>query len=92
MSVVAIAQHQDIRESIRQALDHLPLEDLVRGRLVAVKPNDTWASRDDTTGVTQGDTLEGVIRYLRKLGPKHIAVSGGAGAAETADATGPPIS
>lgn len=72
-----------IEAAIEAALAHLDVEERIRGRLVAVKPNETWASRDDTTGVTQGDTLRGVIRYLKRFDPDHIVVSGGAGAAET---------
>jgi uncharacterized protein (DUF362 family) len=52
---------------------------------VAVKPNETWASPEDTTGVTQADTLRGVLRYIKHFAPRHIVVSGGAGAAETED-------
>ena len=84
MVAVAITHNpSSIEAAIEQALGLLPLDDLVRGRLVAVKPNETWASADDTTGVTQPDTLRGVLRALRQLGPSELGVSGGAGAAET---------
>jgi uncharacterized protein (DUF362 family) len=62
---------------------HLALETLIRGKLVAVKPNDTWASVEDTTAVTQPDTLRAVLRYLKRFGPRELVVSGGAGAAQT---------
>ena len=39
-----ITQHPTIERAIREALDHLPLETLIRGKLVAVKANDAWAS------------------------------------------------
>jgi len=83
MAVVAITQNFDIGEALGQALQHMPLERLARGKLVAVKPNDTWASAEDTTGVTQPDTLRAVLRHLKAFGPKHIVVSGGAGAVQT---------
>jgi uncharacterized protein (DUF362 family) len=83
-AAVSITQNlESIELAIEQALAHLDVERLFRGRLVAVKPNDTWASPADTTGVTQGDTLRGVLRVLRRYEPSHIVVSGGAGAAET---------
>lgn len=86
MARVAITQDRDdIGAAIERALSLLAVEPLVRGRLVAIKPNDTWASPQDITGVTQGDTLRAVIRTLRRLGPRALVVSGGAGAAETAD-------
>lgn len=85
MATVAVTQNQAIEEAVAEALGHLSLEPLVRGKRVAVKPNDTWASEDDTTGVTQPDTLRGVLRHLKQLGPRELIVSGGAGAAETED-------
>jgi uncharacterized protein (DUF362 family) len=69
----------------REALRHLPLEPLVRGKRVAVKPNETYATADDKTGVTQPDTLRAVLRHLKQFGPRELVVSGGAGAAETED-------
>ena len=84
MVAVAITHNpSSIEAAIEQALGLLALDHLVRGHLVAVKPNETWASAEDTTGVTQPDTLRGVLRALRRLGPRELVVSGGAGAAET---------
>src|SRR5947209_19632018 len=83
MATVVITQSDPIEKAIGEALEHIPLERLVRGKLVAVKPNDTWASPQDTTGVTQADTLRGVLRYLKRFAPRELVVSGGAGAAET---------
>jgi uncharacterized protein (DUF362 family) len=61
----------------------LQIESLLRGKRVAVKPNETLASASDTTGVTQPDTLRAVLRYLKRYGPQELVVTGGAGAAET---------
>jgi uncharacterized protein (DUF362 family) len=83
VSIVAIAHHEEIRRAIMQALGELRLDDIVKGRLVAIKPNDTWATPQDTTGVTQGDTLQAVIQHVKRGNPRRIVVSGGAGAAET---------
>lgn len=84
MSTVAITQDRDdIGRAVAEALRHVPLEELVRGKVVAVKPNDTWASRDDLTGVTQADTLRAVLREVKRYEPKELVVTGGAGAAET---------
>lgn len=85
MATVAVTQNDDIARGIADALDELVVEPLVRGRVVAVKPNETWASADDISGVTQADTLEATLRYLKRFEPKELIVSGGAGAAETAD-------
>jgi uncharacterized protein (DUF362 family) len=84
MATVAITQdREDIGTAIAKALEHMPLERLVRGKLVAVKPNETYATKDDTTGVTQPDTLRAVLRELKRFGPRQLVVTGGAGAAET---------
>ncbi len=84
MATVAIAQNrEEIGRAISEALSHLPLEERIRGKLVAVKPNDTWASKDDITGVTQADTLRAVLREVKRFGPRELVVTGGAGAAET---------
>src|SRR5438477_1727732 len=80
VSSVVITQNSDIEDAISSSL-----EPLIRGKTVAIKPNDTWASKEDTTGVTQPDTLGGVLRYLKAFGPRELVVTGGSGAAQTED-------
>ncbi len=76
---------QDIAAAIHTALATLEVAEIVRDRVVAVKPNDTWASETDTTGVTQADTLRAVLQVVKRHEPQQVVVTGGAGAAETAD-------
>jgi uncharacterized protein (DUF362 family) len=83
MTEVVITRDDRIEAAIIEALERIPLASLVRGQVVAVKPNDTWASRDDTTGITQPDTLRAVLRAVRAYEPGTLIVTGGAGAAET---------
>jgi uncharacterized protein (DUF362 family) len=83
LATVVITQNEQIGKAIEDALGHVELEPLVRDRVVAVKPNETWASAEDTTGVTQPDTLRAVLRLLKRFGPRELVVTGGAGAAET---------
>ncbi|HBY95391.1 MAG TPA: hypothetical protein DEP84_15805 [Chloroflexi bacterium] len=85
MATVIITCNDAIETAIDEALSQIRLDELVGGKLVAVKPNDTWASREDTTGVTQPDTLRGVLRSLKQFGPRELIVSGGSGAAQTDD-------
>jgi uncharacterized protein (DUF362 family) len=85
MASVAITRDDDIARAIAGALRHVPLDKLVRGKLVAVKPNDTWASAEDRTGVTQPDTLRAVLRAVKGHGPRELVVTGGSGAGETDD-------
>src|SRR5918997_6703789 len=85
MASVVITRDNQIEKAVAEALGHIDLEPLVRDRLVAVKPNDTWASPEDKTGVTQPDTLRAVLRHFKEFGPRELVVTGGAGAAETDD-------
>ena len=83
MPDVIITQNDRIEKAIEEALSAIDLHSLVQGERVAVKPNETWASEKDTTGVTQPDTLRAVLRAINPLHPKELVVTGGAGAAET---------
>jgi uncharacterized protein (DUF362 family) len=83
MVAVVITQNAAIERAIAEALERLPLDALVRDKIVAVKPNDTWATPEDVTGVTQPDTLRAVLRHVKHIGPRELVVTGGAGAAET---------
>lgn len=85
-SSVSLTYDPDIGSAIKSAFEHLQdLEEVFRGKQVAIKPNDTWASPRDLTPCTQADTLRAVIRRVKEYHPKSIVVSGGAGAAETGD-------
>ncbi|HET9394872.1 MAG TPA: DUF362 domain-containing protein, partial [Nitrospiraceae bacterium] len=83
MTVVALTKHADIGRALQEALGLLDIGSLITGKLVAVKPNETWASAEDRTGVTQPDTLRAVLRHVKQFGPRELVVTGGAGAAET---------
>ncbi|MGH9340505.1 MAG: DUF362 domain-containing protein [Acidobacteriota bacterium] len=85
MLSVAITRNNSIERAIKEALGYLKLEDLIKGKVVAIKPNDTWASKEDTSALTQPDTLRATIRYLNQFSPRELIVTGGAGAAETDD-------
>lgn len=86
MPDVAISQNRtDIASAIEDALSAIALEPLVSGKVVAIKPNDTWAAHNDTTGITQPDTLRAVLRIVKRFGPRELIVTGGSGAAETDD-------
>lgn len=79
MATVVITQDDAIEKAIHEALGRLPLEPLVRGKRAAVKPNETWASAQDKTGVTQPDTLRAALQYLKRFKPRDLVVTGGDG-------------
>src|SRR5205823_121764 len=83
MSSVIITQNDHIERAIAEALEPIDLASLVRGKIVAVKPNETWASREDCTAVTQPDSLRAVLREIKRFEPRALIVTGGAGAGET---------
>jgi uncharacterized protein (DUF362 family) len=80
-----VTQDDRIEKAIAEVFRHIDLEPLVPDRIVAVKPNETWASAKDKTGVTQPDTLRAVLRHINQFAPRELIVTGGAGAAETED-------
>jgi uncharacterized protein (DUF362 family) len=84
---VSIAQGDpggSVEGAVAEALDRLDLS-FLRGRLVAVKPNETATPDGDCSGVTQPDTLRAVLRAVRAQEPAAVVVTGGSGAGETAD-------
>jgi uncharacterized protein (DUF362 family) len=85
MATVVITQdRRDIGRAIDEALGKIPeIARLVHDRLVAVKPNETFADAKDRTGVTQPDALRAVLRYLKRFAPRELVVTGGSGAAKT---------
>ena len=86
MPAVAITQDMEfVGQAIFDALEVLDLEDLFTNRLVAIKPNDTAATPLNISGVTHADTLQATIRFVKQFRPRHIVVSGGAGASQTDD-------
>lgn len=82
-STVAITHHKNIERAIAEALGHFDLGPLIKNKIVALHPNDTLASADDKTAVTQPDSLRAVLRHLQKFEPRELVVTGGSGAGET---------
>jgi uncharacterized protein (DUF362 family) len=82
-SVVSVARQDDIQAAVDEALGRVALDEIVRGRAVAVKPNDTSATSDDATGVTQPETLRAVLQAVKRHAPRALVVTGGSGAGET---------
>jgi uncharacterized protein (DUF362 family) len=83
MTKVAITHNEEIERAIPEALDHFELESLFKNKIVAIHPNDTWASEKDKTAVTQPDSLRAVLQYLKRFSPARLVVTGGSGAGQT---------
>jgi uncharacterized protein (DUF362 family) len=84
LTVAITHQPDDIEKAIAKALAEVNLDDF-RDKLVAIKPNDTTASRSDKTACTRAESLRATIRFVKNLHPRKIVVTGGAGDMETAD-------
>ncbi|MDD4938707.1 MAG: DUF362 domain-containing protein [Candidatus Omnitrophica bacterium] len=85
-SSVSIEYNPDTQKSMAGALDRLgDLAVILKNKHVAVKPNETWASKNDLTACTQADTLDALIIYIKDFRPRKITVTGGSGAAETGE-------
>lgn len=52
----------------------MDVKDLIQGKLVAVKPNDTWASKSDTTGEGGWSTCRFWISTDQRVSENFIAV------------------
>ncbi|MBD3427079.1 MAG: DUF362 domain-containing protein [Candidatus Omnitrophica bacterium] len=83
-SRVVIIDEMNPEKAVTKALEEMEgLDGLFRGKHVAVKPNDTWASDDDNSACTRPDTLKGALRHIKHFNPRKITVTGGAGAGQT---------
>ena len=51
--MTVITQEPEIEKATTAALERIPTEPLVREKLVAIKPNDTWACPEDSGGIIQ---------------------------------------
>jgi uncharacterized protein (DUF362 family) len=86
MVAVIITHDPDVIDNaIQDALAEIPFGDKITGKVVAVKPNETYANESDQSGVTQADTLRSVLQWVKAFDPGQLIVTGGAGAAETED-------
>jgi uncharacterized protein (DUF362 family) len=83
MTKVAITRNEDIERAVPEALDHFKLESLFKRKIVAIHPNDTWASEEDKTAVTQPDTLRAVLQYVKRFSPAKLVVTCGSGAGQS---------
>lgn len=83
---VSITQGKDEQESIKNALDLLPVKDCIKkGDKVVITPN--WVSKNPpSTGVIVGpNTLRELIRYIKGYQPGEVIVATGSGGGETTD-------
>ena len=81
MTQVIVTQNDSIAAGIEEACGYLDFRAKIAGRTVAVKTNETWASEEDKTGVTQPDTLRAVLAICEAVRSprvdRHRRIGGG---------------
>lgn len=85
-SKVAICNDMSVKSGISKVMGMIDsVRDFIEGKHVAIHPNDTWATPEDTTAVTRADAVEAVIHCVKQNDPKKITVTGGSGDGDTAE-------
>ncbi|MCT4507511.1 MAG: DUF362 domain-containing protein [Tepidibacter sp.] len=85
-SIVAITQSKSEKDSLKDALDMLPIGDMIKNDdTVVITPN--WVkSKQPSTGTVIGpDTLKSLIQYVKGYNPSKIYIATGSGGDETLD-------
>ncbi|QHQ61696.1 DUF362 domain-containing protein [Anaerocolumna sedimenticola] len=81
---VSITKNESEQKSLTEALDLLPVKDIIRGgEVVVITPN--WVNeKPPETGTVVGPyTLQELIKYVKRFNPKEIIVATGSGGKET---------
>ncbi len=84
--IVAITKAMTESNSLKKALDMLPLDEIVKsGDSVVITPN--WVNLEGPkSGVTVGPkTLKNLIEYIKSKNPSKITIATGSGGAKTTD-------
>ncbi|MDF2537268.1 MAG: hypothetical protein K0S76_289 [Herbinix sp.] len=82
--IVSITQGDSEQQSIRKALDLLPINEMIKtGDKVVITPN--WVNpKPPSSGVIVGpETLRELIRYVKQFQPGEIIIATGSGGADT---------
>ncbi len=83
---VSITRNESEQLSLTEALDLLPINDIIKeGEVVVITPN--WVNlRPPATGAVVGPrTLKTLIEYVKRYSPGEIIVATGSGGGETGD-------
>ncbi len=84
--IVAIARNRKEQQSIVEALDLLPMNELIKAEdCVVITPNWVKAQPPNTAAVVGPETLRELIQYVKKKNPKRIVVATGSGGDETSN-------
>ncbi len=82
--IVGIVQSSNEQLSIKQALDLLPVKDIIKeGMRVVITPNWVNAKGPATGAVVGPDSLQALIRYVKSFRPAKITIATGSGGEDT---------
>lgn len=84
--VVSIIKAQEEQQSLREALELLPLEEIFKpGDRVVITPNWVKSMAPQQAVVVGPETLRELIQFVKKRQPKKITVAVGSGGEETSN-------
>lgn len=82
--IVAIMKDKKEEDSLRKALDLLPIKDIIKGgERVVITPNWVKDKAPETATVVGPSTLKKLIRYIKEFNPSKITIATGSGGDET---------
>ncbi|SHK23370.1 DUF362 domain-containing protein [Tepidibacter formicigenes] len=85
-SIVAITQAQSEIDSLRYALDLLPINNIIKtGDKVVITPNWVKSQYPSSATVVGPNTLQSLIRYIKNKNPSKIYIATGSGGNQTPD-------
>jgi uncharacterized protein (DUF362 family) len=84
--IVAISKATSESTSIKEALDMLPIDDIIKPNdVVVITPNWVKNKKPNTGTVVGPHTLQTLIRYVKDKNPSKIYIAVGSGGGETPD-------
>ncbi|MDF2544278.1 MAG: (Fe-S)-binding protein [Herbinix sp.] len=84
--IVSIARKNSEQQSVVEALDQLPVGQIIHeGDIVVITPNWVTPKSPETASVVGPNTLGEIIRYVKRFHPGKIIIATGSGGGDTKD-------
>ncbi|CAH2212675.1 DUF362 domain-containing protein [Tepidibacter aestuarii] len=82
--IVSISQSKSEKDSLKDALDMLPIGDMIKNDdTVVITPNWVKSKQPSTAAVIGPNTLRSLIQYVKTFNPAKIYIATGSGGEET---------
>ncbi|SHH13075.1 DUF362 domain-containing protein [Tepidibacter thalassicus] len=84
--IIAITQAQNEIDSLKNALDLLPMNEIIKSNdVVVITPNWVKSKYPSTATVVGPNTLQALIKYIKTKNPSKIYIATGSGGNQTPD-------